>query len=87
MTPDACLLELVEPDLLQHASFLGLDLVAGDAAVGHEPLRRVTHRPISLPYRSYNKAALIVKAWNLYRTGGTCETLQWSPSGKFPKPV
>lgn len=33
------------------------------------------------------KAALIVKAWNLYRTGGTCETLQWSPSGKFPKPV
>ena len=34
-----------------------------------------------------DKAALIVKAWNLYRTGGTCETLQWSPSGKFPKPV
>ena len=48
----AGLLELVEPDLLQHAPFLGLDLVAGDAAVGHEPLRCVAHRSVSFPYRS-----------------------------------
>lgn len=69
-------------------------LVKGVASDEHDPililrnqlLRLATDRDVIHRLPRY-RAALIVKAWNLYRTGGTCSVLQWSPSGKFPKPI
>lgn len=69
-------------------------LIKGVASDEHDPILVLRNRLMRLAADRdairrlpQYKAALIVKAWNLYRTGGTCETLQWSPSGKFPKPV